>query len=83
MEKNFKSFCDLDLDRTMPNVELVRAVFICYNIFKFQVPRSIIFRVIMLTDTHTHTDTQTHADEYSIVPVDKPHLASYYHINLC
>ena len=28
---------DLDLDRTMPNVELVRAIFIYYNMFKFQV----------------------------------------------
>ena len=28
------------------------------------------------TDSHTHTqtDTQTHADEYSIVAVDKPQL---------
>ena len=24
--------------------------------------------------TDTHTDTQTHADEYSIVAVDKPQL---------
>ena len=28
MEKISKSLCDLDLDRTMPNVELVRAIFI-------------------------------------------------------
>ena len=28
---------DLDLDRTMPNVKLVRAIFIYYNMFKFQV----------------------------------------------
>ena len=27
---------DLHLDRTMPNVELVRAIFIYYNMFKFQ-----------------------------------------------
>ena len=86
MEKISKSCCDLDLDRTMPYVELVRAIFICYNIFEFQVPRLIIFGVIVLTDTqtdrhqdtHTQTDTkthtQTHADEYSIVAVDKPQL---------
>ena len=32
-----KSRHDLDLDRIMPNVELVRAIFIYYNMFKFQV----------------------------------------------
>ena len=32
-----KSHHDLDLDRTMPNIELVRAIFIHYNMFKFQV----------------------------------------------
>ena len=31
-----KSCCGLDLDRTMPNVELVRAISIYYNMFKFQ-----------------------------------------------
>ena len=29
------SRCDLDLDRTMHNVELIRAIFIYYNMFKF------------------------------------------------
>ena len=38
-----KSRRDLDLDRTMPNVELVRAIFIYYNMFKFQVNWTIIF----------------------------------------
>ena len=28
---------DLDLDQTMPNVKLVRAIFIYYNMLKFQV----------------------------------------------
>ena len=32
-----KSRRDLDLDWTMPNVELVQAIFIYYNMFKFQV----------------------------------------------
>ena len=32
-----KSCRDLDLDRTMPNVEFLRAIFIYYNMFKFQV----------------------------------------------
>ena len=34
---------DLDLGLTIPNIELVRAIFIYYNIFKFHVPRSISF----------------------------------------
>ena len=67
-----KSRRDLDLDRTMPNVELVRAILVYYNMFKFQVGRTIIFLVIVYTDrqTHRHTDN----DEYSIVAVDKPQL---------
>ena len=38
-----KSRHDLDLDRTMPNVELVQAIFIYYNMFKFEVDWTIIF----------------------------------------
>ena len=34
---NSKSLCDLDLDRTMPNVEVVRVSFIHYLMLKFQV----------------------------------------------
>ena len=66
---------DLDLGLTMPNIGFVRVVFIYYNVFKFDVPRSISFRVIMQkhtpgnTHTHTHTYTDAHKDsnEYSIV----------------
>ena len=76
--KIFQSSRDLDLDRTMPNVELVRAIFIYYIMFKFQVDCTIIFLVIVYTDTHTHTETHTHRNtdghEYSIVAVDKPQL---------
>ena len=36
-EKFSKSRCDLDLDQTMPNAEIVRALFIHYNMLKFQV----------------------------------------------
>ena len=43
MEKISKSGNGLDLDPTMSNV------FISYNIFKFQDPRSFIFLVILLT----------------------------------
>ena len=35
--EKFQSHCDLDLDRTMLNVKLVRAIFIYYNMFKFEV----------------------------------------------
>ena len=38
-EKNFKSHSDLDLGPTMPNIELVRDIFIYNNVFKFHVPR--------------------------------------------
>ena len=61
-----KSRRDLDLDRTMPNVELVRAIFIYYSIDR-QTDRQ--------TDRHTHTDRQTpDKHEYSIVAVEKPQL---------
>ena len=41
--KIFKSRLDLQLCPTMPNFELVRVIFISYNVFKFHVPRSISF----------------------------------------
>ena len=37
-----KSRPDLDLVPAMPNIELVRDIFIYYNVFKFHVPRLII-----------------------------------------
>ena len=40
--KILKSRSDLDLCPTMPNIELVRDIFI-YNVFKFNIPRSITF----------------------------------------
>ena len=72
-----------DLDRTMPNVKLVRAIFICYNMFKSIEP---LFFELSCTQTHRRTDghpdgrtdkqtdTQTDGHEYSIVAVDKPQL---------
>ena len=71
-KKESKSSCHLDLDPTMPNVELIQGMFISYNIFKIQDPRSFIFRVIVLTHTQTgrQTDRQTdNGDEYSILAV--------------
>ena len=77
MEKISKTCHDLDLEQIMPNVELVRAIFIYYNISKFQVDLTIIFELSCTqTDTHQHrqTDRHTNKHEYSIVAVDKPQL---------
>ena len=41
--KILKSRSDLDLGPTMPNIELVRDIFIYSSVFKFHVPRSITF----------------------------------------
>ena len=54
--EKFQSCHDLDLGPTMPNINLV--IFIYYNVFKFHVPRSISFRVIL--QKHTHKGTHTH-----------------------
>ena len=62
-----KSRRDLDLDRTMPNVERVRAIFnttVCSN-FKSIEP---LFFELSCTQTDRHTDKH----EYSIVAVEKP-----------
>ena len=48
-----KSRSDLDLGPTMLNMELVRDIFICNNVFKFHVPRSITF-LSYCAHTHTH-----------------------------
>ena len=59
MGKNFKVNRDLDLDRTMPNVELIRGLFISYNIFEFQDPRPFIFLSYRAyTQTARQTDRQ-------------------------
>ena len=57
--KILKSCHDLDLGQTMPNIELVRVIFIHYNVYKFHVPRLISFRVIV-RKTHTHGNTHAH-----------------------
>ena len=67
-----KSRRDFDLDRTMPSVKLVWAIFINYNMFKFQVDWTINFQVIVYTDTQTERHADGH--EYSIVADDKPQL---------
>ena len=46
-----------DLGPTMPNIELVRIIFIYCIVFKFHVPRSFLsYRA----KTHTHINTYTH-----------------------
>ena len=55
-----KSHRDLDLGATMPNIKLI-VIFIYYNVFKFQVPRSI-FLVIVQKHTHMETHTLTNHD---------------------
>ena len=41
--KVLNAYSDLDLDPMKLNIELVRAIFIYYNVFRFCVPRSISF----------------------------------------
>ena len=43
LRKILKSCHDLDLGQAMPNIKLVRVIFIYYNVFKFHAPRSIPF----------------------------------------
>ena len=88
MAKISKSRRYLDLDWTMPNIELIRAFSVYYNRIKFQMDYTIIFCVIVYTDTHAHahahtqtarqtaghTPRHTDAHEYSKVAVDKPQL---------
>ena len=67
-----KSRCDLELDRTMPNVEVTRAISIYYSMFNFSSELNHYFFELSCTDTHTHTHTE--GQEYSIVAVDTPQL---------
>ena len=69
---------NLDLDWTMPKVELVRAIFIIQFV---QVSSGLnhyflSYRVHRQTDEQTHTqkEGQTDGHEYSIAAVDKPQL---------
>ena len=67
-----KSHHDLDLDRTMANVELIRAILIYYNMFQVSSGLNYnyfsSYRVHRQTDTKTDTQTHRHTDgdEYSI-----------------
>ena len=44
MGKLLNAYSDLDLDPTKLNIELVRAIFIYYNLFQFRVPYSSVFQ---------------------------------------
>ena len=68
-----KSHRDLDLDRTMPSVELTE-LFSCTTICSsFKSIEPLFFELSCTqTDRHTHRHTDNH--EYSIVAVDKPQL---------
>ena len=58
-----KSRHDLDLDRTMPNIELVRAIFIYYNVL----------------NTHTRTRARAHTHTHtSIFGADVYHVPGLY-----
>ena len=68
-----KSRRDLDLDRTMPNVELIRAISYTTICSSFTSIEPLFFE-LSCTQTDRQTDRHTDNDEYSIVAVDKPQL---------
>ena len=78
------SYRDLDLDRTMANVELVQArthKTICSSFklieplfFSYRVHRHTHTQTERQTDRHKRRDRHTDGHEYSIVAVDKPQL---------
>ena len=70
-KKKIKSCCELDLDRTMPNVELVQAILYTTIPSSFKWIEPLFFE---LSCTQTDTQTHRHTCEYSIVAVDKPQL---------
>ena len=57
---------DLDLGPAMPNIELVRDIFIYYDVLKFHVHRLILLE-LSCKNTETRKHTHTDSDEYSIV----------------
>ena len=77
-EKVPKSPHDLDLNQTMPKVELVPAIFLQNVHVSSRLDHYFLsYRVHTHTHTRTHRNTNTHtADrhEYSIAVVDKPQL---------
>ena len=66
-----KSHYDLDLDRTMPNVELIRTI---SYITICSVSRGLNHFFFELSCTQCQTDKHTDGHEYSIVVADKLQL---------
>ena len=70
-----KSHCHLDLDRTIPNVELVRAIYILQYVQVLSGLNHYFFVIVHKnTQTHRQTDSQTDRHEYSIIAVGKLQL---------
>ena len=51
-----KSSSDLDLGPTMPNIKLVRYIFIYYDVIEFHVPRSITIIMLHYEPQPKHAD---------------------------
>ena len=65
MGKPFELLIYLDLDPIMPNIELVRAILIYYNVLNFMFLDRFLFglkntETQKQTHTHTHKHTGTH-----------------------
>ena len=75
LEKRLKPYSDHDLDQTIPNVELVAAIFIYCNLFKFHVPESIRFSARLQkqeqTERHTHVHSIRVSDNYNSCTLQK------------
>ena len=59
-----RGMIDLDLVPAMPNIELVRDIFIYYDVLIFHVNKS---NYHAKTQKHRNTETHTDSDEYSII----------------
>ena len=53
---------DPDLGPTMPNIELVRNIFIYFNVFEFHVLRSIFWFKLSCKNTQQNIHTDAHKD---------------------
>ena len=59
-----KSRDDPDLGPAMPNIELVRDIFIYYDVLKFVFIDRLLFELSCKTDTETHTHKHTHTEAH-------------------